>query len=359
MFVLFLLIPLLAHAYVSWHVWQVLPVPTFVKVLVVLLMAAAFASFFVLWFMGPEKLPFKADVALYEVGTSWLIILLYLVLLFLVMDVLRLVRILPAGALHANLTTTLLLVLIVLGLLAYGNIHYHSKYRQGIDVASPRVKSHKRIVMLSDLHLGFHNRKAELRRWVNLINAERPDLVVLAGDLVDMSTYPLDYEDDAEVLRDISAPVFACLGNHEYISGLPQALAFYKKADIHLLRDDVAEVGDDLCIIGRDDRSNPHRQSLAQLCESSDTSRFRLLLDHQPYHLEEAEAAGIDFQFSGHTHHGQVWPLSWLTEQLYEKAFGRHQRGATQYYVSSGMGIWGGKFRIGTRSEYIVLTLTP
>jgi len=121
----------------------VLPVPTFVKVLVVLLMAASFASFFVLWFMGPEKLPFKADVALYEVGTSWLVILLYLVLLFLVMDVLRLVRILPAGALHANLTTTLLLVLVVLGLLAYGNIHYHTKYRQGIDVASPRIKAHK------------------------------------------------------------------------------------------------------------------------------------------------------------------------------------------------------------------------
>ena len=85
---------------------------------------------------------------------------------------------------------------------------------------------------------------------------------------------------------------------------------------------------------------------------------FTLLLDHQPYHLEEAERCGIDFQFSGHTHHGQVWPASWVTDALYEDAFGSLRKGGTRYYVSSGMGIWGGKFRIGTRSEYVVLTLT-
>ena len=86
-------------------------------------------------------------------------------------------------------------------------------------------------------------------------------------------------------------------------------------------------------------------------------SCFTLLLDHQPYHLEEAEAAGIDFQFSGHTHHGQIWPGNWITDLMYEKAYGPHRRGATRYYVSSGLGIWGGKFRIGTRSEYVVLHL--
>ena len=86
-------------------------------------------------------------------------------------------------------------------------------------------------------------------------------------------------------------------------------------------------------------------------------SSFLILLDHQPYHLEQAERQHIDFQFSGHTHHGQVWPISWITESIYECAFGAHKRGHTNYYVSSGLGIWGGKFRIGTRSEYVVLNL--
>ena len=97
--------------------------------------------------------------------------------------------------------------------------------------------------------------------------------------------------------------------------------------------------------------------ALWELFQADD--RFTIVLDHQPYHLEEAEEAGADFQFSGHTHHGQIWPGNWLTDAMYEKAFGAYQRGDTRYYISSGMGIWGGKFRIGTRSEYIVLKLRP
>lgn len=84
---------------------------------------------------------------------------------------------------------------------------------------------------------------------------------------------------------------------------------------------------------------------------------FSFFSTTSPYHLEEAEQNGIDFQFSGHTHHGQVWPVSWITDALYEKAYGSLQKGNTQYYISSGLGIWGGKFRIGTQSEYVVLTI--
>lgn len=85
-----------------------------------------------------------------------------------------------------------------------------------------------------------------------------------------------------------------------------------------------------------------------------DKGKYMILLDHQPYHLEQAERWGIDCQFSGHTHYGQVWPINWVTDMVYENAFGPYQRGKTQYYVSSGLGIWGGKFRIGTQSEYVV-----
>ena len=160
----------------------------------------------------------------------------------------------------------------------------------------------------------------------------------------------------------MQTPVYACLGNHEYYSGEPGALQFYQQAGIHLLRDSIANVGD-LCIIGRDDRSNHHRKSIAQLQKETSPNpekleeAYTIVLDHQPYHLEEAEAAGIDFQLSGHTHRGQVWPISWITDALYECSWGGHQRGKTRYYISSGIGIWGGKFRIGTQSEYVVATL--
>jgi predicted MPP superfamily phosphohydrolase len=201
---------------------------------------------------------------------------------------------------------------------------------------------------------------------VDLINAEQPDLVLIAGDIIDMSIRPLVEENMAEDFLRIQAPVYACLGNHEYYTGEPQAQQFYRDAGIHLLRD-TAEVVGDLCIIGRDDRTNPHRQSLgkimANLRQKLSTSGepaeepYTILLDHQPYHLEQTERAAIDFQLSGHTHRGQVWPISWITDHIYECSWGEHRRGHTRYYVSSGIGIWGGKFRIGTQSEYLVATL--
>jgi hypothetical protein len=92
---------------------------------------------------------------------------------------------------------------------------------------------------------------------------------------------------------------------------------------------------------------------------TTDASGFTILLDHQPNHLDEAVDAGIDFQFSGHTHHGQVWPLSLVTDMLFEDSYGPLRKGGTFCYVTSGLGIWGGKFRIGTRSEYIVATIRP
>ena len=193
-----------------------------------------------------------------------------------------------------------------------------------------------------------------------MINAEKPDLVLFGGDIVDISVRPLLEGDYAAEFRRLDAPAMAVLGNHEYYSSEPRARQFYGDAGIVLLRDSVA-VYDGIAVIGRDDRTNSGRRSLSGILGESAGSdgRFTLLLDHQPSHLEEAEASGIDFQFSGHTHHGQVWPISWITDAIFEKAWGRYRRGGTQYYISSGLGIWGAKVRVGTRSEYLVLNIEP
>ena len=217
--------------------------------------------------------------------------------------------------------------------------------------------------MVSDLHIGYHNRRAELARWVDIINAEQPDLVLIAGDIIDGSMRPIVEEHMSEEFRRLKAPVYACLGNHEYFAGDSTAVQFYHDAGIHLLRDSVADVCG-IRIIGRDDRMHMGRKDIASLLrEAKPTLKgrsggpFTILLDHQPFHLDRAEAAGIDFQLSGHTHHGQVWPISWITDAIYECAYGEYQRGNTRFYITSGLGIWGGKFRIGTRSEYVVATV--
>ena len=355
--ILFMLLPLLGIAYVAWHVWCLLPCAWGWKLAVVLLMVCSFLTMTFGMRGLYDSAPLPVGTALYEIGTSSIFIMLYLVMLFLLLDLGRLVRLVPRTLLYNNWQMALAVTVVMVGIFVYGNMHYRHKFRQELTLTTDKPLARPlKLVMASDLHIGYHNRRQELGRWVDLMNAEKPDLILIAGDIIDMSMRPLEEERMAEEFQRLKAPVYACLGNHEYYSGEPGAQRFYRDAGIHLLRDSCAVVGD-LCIIGRDDRTNQHRDSLGAVMRNADHTKYCILLDHQPYHLEQAERQHVDFQFSGHTHHGQVWPISWITESIYECAFGPHQRGNTRYYVSSGLGIWGGKFRIGTRSEYVVVKL--
>ena len=273
------------------------------------------------------------------------------------LDLGRLIGIVPKAWLYHNGVTSAVLVVLLAGVFTYGYFNYMDKRRHAIDLPTTKTAATEmKMVLMSDLHLGYHNGRRELARWVDMVNAERPDVVLLAGDILDGSLRPVVEEGMASELRRIKAPVYAVFGNHEYYAGVDGAADFYRKAGITLLRDSIVTLGN-VVFVGRDDRSNRHRKSLSALMRGVDKTKYMVLLDHQPYHLEKAERAGVDFQFSGHTHRGQLWPVSLITDAVYECSYGPWRRGHTQYYVSSGMGIWGGKFRIGTCSEYVVATI--
>lgn len=357
-FFIFLALVLCGMGYVLWHVWCVLPFPKVVKWVATIVMAACLLSMFI--FLGGtlERMPLNLASICYEVSTSAIIVLLYLFLLFIVADIARLIHLLPAKLLHESWTGTLAILAIMLVLLIGGNIHYRNKVRVPLQLTTSKHlgKTYK-MVMASDLHLGFHNRRAELSRWVDLVNAEHPDLVLIAGDIIDISVQPLIEENMAEEFKRIEAPIYACLGNHEYFSKQPLARKFYQDAGIHLLIDEQAVVDSVITIIGRDDRTNPQRSELDSLARNAADDTYTIVLNHQPYELEKTAQNHIDVQFSGHTHRGQIWPISWITDHVYECSHGLWQQGGTKVYVSSGLGIWGGKFRIGTQSEYVVATL--
>ena len=355
----FILMPILGIVYVSWHIWTLLPLSAMWRGGIISLFVAAFLLMFACFMGINERLSLPWAKGVYETGNSMIVVLLYMVLLFAVMDICRLLQIIPKSWLHDNAFTAVGVTCFMVLLLGYGYWHFHNKYRKELvlttqkKVSSVEGKHEKKIVLLSDLHLGYHIGRKELARWVNIINNEQPDLILIGGDIIDISVRPLLLEDVAAKFHLLKAPVYACLGNHEYYAQEPKTKMFYDKAGIVLLRDSVATV-DGITVVGRDDRTNVRRKSLSELMKGVDKSTYTILLDHQPYHLEEAEKAKIDFQFSGHTHDGQVWPISWITSTMYEKSFGYLKKSDTEYYVSSGMGIWGPKFRIGTRSEYVV-----
>ncbi len=292
-----------------------------------------------------------------QAGTGWLVFTLYMALALALFDLLRLFHIRCKYSFYLSL-------FLVLSLLGYGNYHYQHPDTRVINMVINKPADTGgeplRVVAVSDIHLGYATNKTMLAKYVRMINAQRPDLVLIGGDLIDNSVAPLRYEHMEEELAKIYAPlgVYMVPGNHEYISGIEDSERFIARTPIVLLRDSVVTLPNRIQLVGRDDRQNKGRKTLGQLAASLDKGRPIILLDHQPYDLEKTEEAGVDLQFSGHTHRGQVWPMSWIVDQLFELSYGSKRIGNSLIYVSSGLSLWGPPFRIGTDSEMIVFNIT-
>ena len=360
MFILPMLLMLLAVAYVYWHIWTILPLGNIAKTVITVLLLLPLALMFFGFGMGDSAS--TGTVRLVEtIGTSCIFILLYMFMTFIVVDIVRLIAPAARPWFHHNIYGTLGIALLIIGIFTYGNTNYHHKKKVMLDVNIDKPMGQPlHIVGISDMHLGYTIGRDEAAKWVDLINSKKPDMVLIAGDIVDSDVRP-DMEDKVyEELRRIEAPlgVYACFGNHDYYAGTDQSAEFMKLSDITLLKDTAVLVDNRFYVIGRDDRTNPRRKSLNDIISGLDKSKPMILLDHQPYHLEEAENAGIDLQFSGHTHNGQVFPVNLITSSMYERSYGYIKKGETNIYVSSGIGLWGGKYRIGTSSEFVLFNVT-
>lgn len=366
--ILALLIYLLANYYVFSRTWEAMPLNNnLAKNLLIAFAVLVIASLFLALFVG-EYLPVPVTSVFYVIGTSWIIIFVYFLIANLFIDLVKVTRLVPKEtiSLYAkdNWISFGLIVGFIFLLMLCGYLKYRIKERVELAVqieknADDSTKSLK-IVAFSDMHLGYNIGKKELGKWVDVINKEKPDLILIAGDIIDNSVRPLEKYAMSEELKKIKSKygIYAVLGNHEYLAGVDKSIKFIKQSGIHLLRDSSVLVDDVFYIVGRDDESNPNRKDLTQLMNGLDKNKPVILLDHQPHNLNDSEKNGIDFQFSGHTHRGQIWPISLITDMIYEDSYGFLKKGSTNIYVSSGIGIWGGKFRIGTQSEYVVVNLT-
>jgi len=344
--------------YVFFRLWQMVPIgkPLFLSVSITLI------AIMFLGFLSGYFLPTTISTVFYHVGMTVLKMALYLVLVFVIFDILRLIF--PAQMqqiLIGNWKTFSILMFSLAAFFSYAHLTYRNVVREEITITIDKDISPLRIVAISDLHLGYGVSRAKLNRWIILINQANPDIVVMPGDIIDNHVRPLIDRDIATQLRQINARfgVFASLGNHEYLGGIYRVLDFLNDANITVLRDTAVRINDEFYLIGRDDLTNRNRKSIAELVQNIDISKPLILLDHQPFDLSEAEKNDIDLQISGHTHRGQMWPASWIAEKIFENAHGHSQRGNTHFFVSSGIGIWGGKFRLGTQSEYVVIDLKP
>ncbi|MCL2502748.1 MAG: metallophosphoesterase [Bacteroidales bacterium] len=346
--------------YIFFRLWHLIPVFPAGRVILVGVAVFLVVSPFISLGLG-SRFPFSVSSCMYRVGTSWLIIMLYLGALFFVLDIVRITGLLPLNRFMCNSWMGFgILSLLVVALMTAGNVHYHNKKRVELTIKTDKNVASERplkVVAMGDLHLGYGIGVKEFRKWVKLINQEEPDIVLIAGDLIDNSVKPLYDRDFANIFGKIKTKygIYMAPGNHEYISNITESIDFLTKAGVTVLRDSVVLVDNTYYVAGRDDRSNSQRKTIAQLTALLDTSKPVILIDHQPYHFDEVEKNNIDVYIAGHTHEGQVWPASLIVKAMYEISHGYLKKGNTHFYVTSGIGIWGGKFRIGSRSEYVVM----
>jgi len=318
----------------------------------------------------------KPSQVLIWVGSFWLGAMVYFFLIVVLLDFLRLLNhwfpLFPSVITVNYVKAKQIVALVAIGVVAItvlaGYINALNPRIRTLNLNIPKKANGLRTVNLavvSDIHLGTIVGSSRFSRIVEKINQLNPDIVILPGDIVDEDLGPVIKQNLGETLKNIKSKLgmVAVTGNHEYIGGVEKACKYLADHNVLMLRDSILKVNNSFYLVGREDRSikgftGKQRKPLEELMAQVDKSYPIILLDHQPLNLSQAVVNGADLQISGHTHHGQIWPLTYITDMIYEVSCGYKRKGDTQIYVSSGAGTWGPPIRTGTIPEIVNIKLS-
>lgn len=342
-----------ANAYLYWRLLALIAtLPIVARIALSTLFWVVAVMLFISMAMRNVELPPVVARTMFNVGSVWLVFLLYATLLVALFDVAHLIFPTFRHGLPIALCITLVIMIV-------GYVNYRNPRIAEIEIESEHIPHDIRLAVVSDVHLGYGTDRKKLERYVELINGQNPDVILIVGDLIDNSIRAVCEQRMEESLSRLSAPlgVYMVLGNHEYISGVDETISFLSKTPIVVLRDSVVMPCEGLAIIGRDDRMNRRRRPISDLVQSVENNNIKIVLDHQPYDIAKSDSLKVDIHLSGHTHRGQVWPLSWLVDAMYDQSHGYRKWSTTHAYVSSGLSLWGPPFRIGTNSDMAIITL--
>lgn len=309
------------------------------------------------------------------IGLSWLAVVLYLVLGTVLVSIATLVvrsvsiarrrdgaalrlRVTRIGSAAAGVASVVAV--------AYGLVEAADPKVTDTTVALDRLPAEfdgTRVALVSDLHVGPARGSGFVQQVVDEVNAQKPDIVLLDGDLID-GTVDL-VGSDLEPLRQLSAPlgVFAVSGNHEfYADDGGKWLDLWETLGVTVLRNQhetLTRSGASIDIAGINDATapSPYEPDLTAALAGRDPDTFVLLLAHQPLQAFEASDSGVDFQVSGHTHAGQIWPLRYLVPLQQPSVEGLDTVGRTTLYTTRGAGAWGPPVRVAAPPEIAMLQL--
>jgi len=293
------------------------------------------------------------------IGSYWFIVMQYGLILFPLATLAYFVR--PSEQtifMIGNIIAFVFLIIFIAGTyMAFSPVVRHKTIHINKDSGSLREL---KLVLASDFHLGLLSNKKHLQRFVNLANEEQPDVVLLAGDLVDDDPIWFVKDGMSEVMRQLKTTygVYGVVGNHEYYGRkIPLLVEEMREAGVRMLLDETICVENAFYVTGREDATNGKRQSLESLKPELDEFPW-FVMDHTPFDLNTPAKLGVDVHVSGHTHRGQMWPNHLFTRRLFELDYGYKLKGLLHAFVSSGFGFWGPPLRLGSRSELWSIKIT-
>lgn len=221
------------------------------------------------------------------------------------------------------------------------------------------------IAVASDLHLGRLFGNKAIARLHALINRHQADILLMPGDIMDDNTKAFtDYnmvEDLAKLVTSLPYGIYATLGNHDLYGHEQPISEALQDAGVQLLNDDVtclSHQGQPIWLLGRFDNHKRQRVATTELLAQINTTEPVILLDHRPSDIMVHSQLSIDLQVSGHTHNGQIFPANFIVNAINRLGYGYEEIGTGHFVVSSGYGFWGIPFRLGSRSEIWLITLT-
>ncbi len=221
------------------------------------------------------------------------------------------------------------------------------------------------LVQLTDVHVGRTIKQDFIERLVQETNALNPDIVVITGDLVDLPISRIKH--DLEPLKDLQAPVYFIVGNHEYFHGVADTVAYIRELGITPLLNEHVVIGkgkQQFNLVGLTDvigrRVDSYPPDAAAAYKGVDQKKSCLVLAHQPKMIDEMDNYRCDLMLSGHTHGGQIFPFGLLVMAAQPYLAGLHTHApGRQIFVSRGTGYWGPPLRFLAPSEISQIFIEP
>lgn len=264
----------------------------------------------------------------------------------------------------------LLMTVIYLGIgWYYGHHVYETDYSlqttKELGTTKNETNDSLRIALIADSHIGSTFDGEGFAEHIRNIENTRPDMLVITGDYVDDETKKSDLISACRALGQIKTTygVFYVFGNHD--KGYYNRRDFNEKElrnellknNVRILEDESVMINDFVYVIGRKDRGEDVRKTASELMQGVDSSKYTIMLDHQPNDYKEEKKSGADLVLSGHTHGGQMFPIG-ITGEISganNMTYGHKRYGATDFIVTSGISDWAIPFKTATIAEYVII----